>query len=104
MLTFAPDAWHVAQVVTVTGVDDVVDDGAQAYQVVFSSSSSVDLVYRALPDVHVDLINQDDAVSELLVQPIAVVVSETGSTAELTVQRKDFRHLGYAYHWLKDGS
>src|SRR5258706_200196 len=41
-LTFTPANWNVAQVVTVTGVDDAQVDGNVAYSIVTGAASSVD--------------------------------------------------------------
>jgi hypothetical protein len=45
-ITFAPAAWNVAQTVTVTGVDDVLDDGDVAYSIV-TTASSTDTIYQS---------------------------------------------------------
>lgn len=85
-LVFTPLNWSAAQRVTVTGVDDVLDDDDVAYQVSFDPAGSTDLIYRALAPVQVALLNVDDDVSEVRVQPAAASVVEAGGTAVLQVR------------------
>ncbi|WP_421801758.1 hypothetical protein [Flagellimonas sp.] len=60
-LTFTNANWNTAQTITVTGVDDAIDDGNVAYTVTVSvNAASSDDDYDALADVTVDLTNTDD--------------------------------------------
>ena len=43
-LTFTPANWNVAQTVTVTGVDDAIDDGDVTYSIVTAAATSADTV------------------------------------------------------------
>ena len=45
-LTFTPANWNTAQTVTVTGVDDAVDDGDIAYTIVTAPATSSDAELR----------------------------------------------------------
>src|SRR5207237_1096312 len=45
-LSFAPTTWNVPQTVTVTGVNDFVDDGDVAYQIVTAAAISSDPKYN----------------------------------------------------------
>ena len=48
-LTFTAANWNTAQTVTVTGVDDAVDDGAiRAYTIVTAAATSGDADYSGL--------------------------------------------------------
>ncbi|MDH5560220.1 MAG: hypothetical protein OEY59_05135 [Deltaproteobacteria bacterium] len=47
-LTFTPDNWNAEQVVTVTGVDDELADGTQAYSIAFDLSASVDSGFQSV--------------------------------------------------------
>ena len=47
-VTFTTVNWNVAQTVTVTGVDDAVDDGDIAYSIVTAAAVSADLTYNGL--------------------------------------------------------
>ena len=58
-LTFSATTWNTAQMVTVTGQDDDVDDGNETYEVRLTPTST-DAVYGALDPVDVTLTNEDD--------------------------------------------
>ena len=58
-LTFAAAAWNTGQTVTVTGVQDPVDDGDAAWQVRLDPSSG-DADYNTVADVDVDVTTADD--------------------------------------------
>ena len=58
-LTFATGAWNTAQTVTVTGVQDTIDDGTVTWQVRLDASSG-DVNYDGLDDVDVDVTTTDD--------------------------------------------
>ena len=58
-LTFAPSAWNTARTVTVTGVQDTVDDGTVTWRVRLDPSSG-DTDYAGLGDTDVDVTTTDD--------------------------------------------
>lgn len=60
-LTFTTENWDTPQTVTITGVDDELDDGNVAYTVTVAidDASSAD-EYDALPDTTVNVTNTDD--------------------------------------------
>ncbi len=59
-MTFSAGTWNTEQTVTVTGVDDNVDDGTVTWQVRLDTSSSGDSDYNALNDVDVDVTTTDN--------------------------------------------
>ena len=59
-LTFTKANWHVAQTLTVTGVDDFDNDGAIAYNLTASIVTN-DLSYKRVTISPIALINQNDA-------------------------------------------
>ena len=59
-LIFTSDNWDIPQNVTVTGVDDGVDDGNQAYTVVTAPASSTDWDYSGINPADVSVTNTDD--------------------------------------------
>lgn len=71
-LVFTTANWSTAQIVTVTGVDDAVADGAVAYQISIAASGGD---YAGLPAVTVAGINQDDD------QPAVLIAQSGGGTA-----------------------
>ena len=58
-LTFAAAAWNTGQTVTVTGVDDTIDDGTVTWNVRLDSSSG-DTDYAGVGDVDVSVTTEDD--------------------------------------------
>ena len=68
-------AWNAAQTVTVTGVDDSAQDGAQSYTITLNPSSEDDSNYDGLSNVEVSGTNADDDMAAL------TVVETSGSTA-----------------------
>ena len=58
-LTFTPADWNSAQTVTVTGVEDSLDDGSQSFHIDFSLSSG-DSQYDGLSVPSVSVINLDN--------------------------------------------
>ena len=90
-LTFTVQNWETAQTVTVTGVDDDVDDGDVAWQVRLDTSSSGDSNYDGLNDVDVDVTTTDNdaapTVTLALSEPDAAspdTISENGGVATVT--------------------
>eukprot|EP01065_Artemidia_motanka_P053236 TRINITY_DN982_c0_g1_i1.p1 TRINITY_DN982_c0_g1~~TRINITY_DN982_c0_g1_i1.p1 ORF type:complete len:5664 (+),score=1505.27 TRINITY_DN982_c0_g1_i1:1270-16992(+) len=85
-ITFTPGNWVVLQTVTVTGVDDVIDDGDIPYNVTFAAAVSSDSNYRGMMPPPIPASNTDDDTPDILVSPITGLrTSEDGTTAEFTV-------------------
>ena len=86
-LTFTTGDWSTAQTVTVTGVQDTIDDGTVTWQVRLDTSSSGDSNYNGLDDVNVDVTTTDDdgppAVT-LALSPSSV--AENGGLATVTAR------------------
>ncbi|GAA4257320.1 DUF4347 domain-containing protein [Azospirillum formosense] len=59
-LTFTTANWDTPQTVTVTGLDDGLNDGAQAYNLVLGAITSTDSRYAGLDPADVALSNADD--------------------------------------------
>ena len=59
-LIFSPEDWSTAQTVTVTGVDDDIDDDDIEYKVDFEPASSPDTSYQGIDPVDVSIINKDN--------------------------------------------
>ena len=62
-LTFTPANWNEAQTVTVTGVDDLINDGDIAYSIITAAATSADLNYNGLDASNVSLTNIDNETS-----------------------------------------
>ena len=85
-LTFLPEDWSVPQTVTITGVDDHVDDGNIAYSVVTAPVVSTDALYGGLNPLDVAVINSDNDTAGITVAPVTGLgTNEAGGTATFTV-------------------
>ncbi|MDP6976557.1 MAG: hypothetical protein QF575_08335, partial [Acidimicrobiales bacterium] len=86
-LTFTTGNWDTAQTVTVTGVDDDLDDGNQASTatVAVNTSSTADSGYDALADRDVDVTTSDDDTAGFTLSGTTITVTEAGSNETFTV-------------------
>ncbi|RFP57185.1 MAG: hypothetical protein BJG00_013095 [Limnothrix sp. CACIAM 69d] len=84
-LTFTPINWNSDQTVTIKGVDDLVKDGDQAYQIKLDPSS-VDAKYNGLSDVAVNVSNTDNDTADIVRTPASgLITTEAGGTATFTL-------------------
>ena len=84
-LTFSTTNWDQPQTVTVTGVDDAVDDGDIAYAVTLTPSSE-DPIYNALNPQQVNLTNLDDDTAGISLAPSGNQTTEAGESVTINVQ------------------
>ena len=84
-LSFTTLDWNLAQTVTVTGVNDAVDDGNVAYTVLLAAAVGGD--YTGTNPTDVSATNTDNDPVGVTVTPSAVplVTTEAGGTATFTV-------------------
>jgi len=75
--------WNVPREITVTGVDDAVDDGDQAFDVLIGSVSA-DGNYNGLSD-SIAVTNVDDDTAGISVSDISGDTSESGDSASFTI-------------------
>ncbi|WP_141292903.1 DUF4347 domain-containing protein, partial [Planktothrix agardhii] len=68
-LTFTAANWNVAQTVTVTGVEDLVDDGDIAYNIVTAAATSNDTNYSGVDATDVAVTNTDNDTKGITVTP-----------------------------------
>jgi hypothetical protein len=86
-LTFTSANWGTPQIVTVTGLDDLVDDDNIAYSIVTTVASSADLAFNHVNPGDVALINTDNDTAGIIVSPTSgLVTTEVGGTATFTVR------------------
>ena len=83
-LTFTPMDWNVAQVVTVTAVDDPVVEGAHAGSISFGVTSA-DTGYNALAVANVVVNITDNDIAGITVSPTTIAATEGGATGSFTV-------------------
>ena len=85
-LTFTTANWSTAQTVTVTGVNDFLDDGNIAYSIVTAAATSARPVYSGMNASDVAVTTTDDDVSGFTVDPTSgLTTTEAGGTATFTV-------------------
>ncbi len=85
-LSFTLANWDQPQVVTVTGVDDNIDDGDMPYTIVTGATASDDTFYDNLTVDDVQVVNIDNDSAAILISPTAgLVTSESGGQATFTV-------------------
>jgi hypothetical protein len=85
-LTFTAANWNTTQTVTVTGVDDFVDDGDIAYSIVTAAATSADGNYSGLNPANVSVTNNDDDTAGIRVSPTSgLSTTEAGGTATFTI-------------------
>ncbi|MBK8170827.1 MAG: hypothetical protein IPK60_10865 [Sandaracinaceae bacterium] len=85
-LTFTNASWSIPQVVTVTGVDDLIIDGSIAYAILTSAASSTDVGYNGLVVADVSVSNSNNDVAGISVSPTSgLTTSEAGATAMFAI-------------------
>ncbi len=84
-LTFTSANWNAPQIVTVTGVDDFVDDGNIAYSIITTAAVSADGNYNGLNAADVAVTNTDNDTAGISVSGISGNTTEAGGTATFTV-------------------
>ena len=75
-LTFNSANWNIAQQVTVTGVDDALNDGDQSYSIILSPATSADSNYNGLDPRDVSLVNINNDLPQLNITTSPQVVVE----------------------------
>ena len=86
-VTFTPDNWNTPQVVTVTGVDDLVQDGDVNYSIITTPDLlTTDPNYNNFDPPDITLTNTDNDIAEILVTPLTgLTTTEDGGTANFDV-------------------
>lgn len=87
-LVFTSANWNVPQAVTVTGVDDFVDDGDILYKILLQPAQSADPAYNGLNPADVSLTNRDNDTAGLIVTPKVGLTINEGSTGVVSVALK----------------
>lgn len=85
-LTFTAADWNAAQPVTVTGVDDDIDDGDRSFTVLVNAATSADPKYDGLDAADVTVINTNNDTAGITVNPTSgLITGEDGTAASFTV-------------------
>jgi hypothetical protein len=85
-VVFTPANWDQARTITVTGVDDYLDDGDFAYTIITAACVSNDTNYKGYNFSDVEVTNADDDAAGYTITPLSgLVTSEDKTTATFTV-------------------
>jgi hypothetical protein len=84
-ITFTSANWNVAQIVTLSGQDDAIDDGNAAYSITTGAVTSADLTYNGINPSDVSALNTDDDVAGITVTPSGLITTEAGGTTSFRV-------------------
>jgi Ca2+-binding RTX toxin-like protein len=84
-LTFTTANWNIAQQVTVTGVDDAINDGDQNYSIILNPASSTDANYKAIDPRDVSLVNINNDLPVLNITTSPQVIVEGVSSPQSVV-------------------
>ncbi|MDX2090217.1 MAG: glycine-rich protein [Kofleriaceae bacterium] len=84
-LVFTTTNWSTPQTVTLTGIDDLVDDGNQTVGIDLGTIASTDTGYTALTLADVAVVNVDDDQLGVIVTSAAGPTAESGTTTTFTV-------------------
>ena len=85
-LTFTTANWNIAQTVTITGVDDQMDDGDVPYAIVLAPAVSSDPAYNGFQPSNVSVVNRGTRKAGFSVTPTSGLVTNTaGATATFSV-------------------
>lgn len=85
-LTFTPANWNTPQTVTVTGVDDTLDDGDVVYSVVIAAAVTTDPDYNEADPADLSVTNIDNDGAGITVTPNSgLTTTEAGDTDQFTV-------------------
>jgi len=87
LVAFSTANWFVPQTVTVTGVNDFVDDGDISYSILIGPSQSPDILYNGIDSADIDLLNIDDDTAGITVSPPSgTTTTETGGSITFIVR------------------
>lgn len=86
-VTFTPANWNVQQSITITGVNDFIDDGDVIYTIITEPATSTDLLYHGFNPPNVSVTNTDDDTAGIEVSPISgLTVTEAGGSDTFTIR------------------
>ncbi len=85
VLVFTALDWSLPQTVTVTGLDDALRDGDQAYTVLLTPAESIDPTYRGMDPPDLQFVNQDDEAGIIVQAANGLFTTEAGGTATFAV-------------------
>lgn len=84
-LTFTASDWDTPQTVTITGQDDLVQDGAVAYTIILGAATTADANYSGLNPTDVSVVNADNEPGITVSPTSGLVTTEAGGTATFDI-------------------
>lgn len=85
-VVFSPTDWNIPHALTITGEDDAIIDGDQAYTISIGPSMSADPYYDGLVTPDVALINRDDDTPGYTITELTdLSTTEGGGTAQFSI-------------------
>jgi hypothetical protein len=84
-LTFSGTSWSTPRTVTVTGIDDLMDDGDVGYSIVVAPTGSADPRWNAVDGSDVSVTNTDNDTAGVVVSPTSLEVTENSATATFSL-------------------
>ena len=85
-LHFTPSNWNTPQTVLIMGVDDTIIDGDQLTLITVSVDASSDPSFLMEPSQQLDVINIDNDLAQIIIDPIDQLSGEDGSLASFSVR------------------
>jgi hypothetical protein len=85
-LTFTPSNWNTAQTVTITGVDDGVDDTDKVFKIVTAAATSTDTAYAGIDAADVDVTNVAKTSPDFIISKSYVYTTEAGGKTSVTIR------------------
>lgn len=85
-LTFNNLTWSIPQTVTITGVNDNIDDGDITYQIIFDKTTGDDSDYNDIMPAPVSVVNIDNDTAGFIISPITGYTTESGDSTIFTIK------------------
>lgn len=86
-VVFTSSNWHIPQRITITGSDDAIADGDQAYTITIDPATSADPNFNGIDPSDVSVTNLDDDTPGIAVNPsgLPLTTDESGSSETVSV-------------------
>ncbi|RPH29880.1 MAG: tandem-95 repeat protein, partial [Bacteroidales bacterium] len=82
---FTPATWNINQTITITGVNDNVDDGDIAYSIITQAATSTDPLYNNVDAQNVSVTNQNDDIAGITLNSSTISINEGGIANTFTI-------------------
>ena len=82
-VTFTTANWNIPQTVTITGVDDFIQDGDLTYNIIVAAATGGD--YAGINGNDVPIVNTDNDTADIIITPSGGTTSESGTSVTFSV-------------------